>query len=227
MAEEVKDPGRALPRILVGGALAVMILYLLLNVSFLAALTPQEMAGSELVASDAIADVFGGTAGTFVVLASLLILISSANVNFLGLPRVAYGLSRDGLAFKAFARVDERGTPRNALYFIAAWIGLLALTGAFELLIQFMMMVAITVDTMVLLGYFRLRATRPDMVRPFKVPGHPWLPGITIALYLAILGILVGTQPYLALGGGAMIAAMTLAGWFVARRNQRRENPAS
>ena len=85
------------------------------------------------MASDAIADVFGGAAGTVVVLASLLILISSANVNFLGLPRVAYGLSRNGLAFKAFTRVDERGTPRNALYFIAAWIGLLALTGAFEL----------------------------------------------------------------------------------------------
>ncbi|HSG09070.1 MAG TPA: APC family permease [Longimicrobiales bacterium] len=220
MAEEVKDPGRALPKILVGGALGVMILYLLMNVSFLAALTPQEMAGSELVASDAIADVFGGTAGTVVVLASLLILVSSANVNFLGLPRVAYGLARNGLAFKAFARVDERGTPRNALYFIAAWIGLLALTGAFELLIQFMMMVAITVDTMVLLGYFRLRRTRPELHRPFRVPLHPWLPGITIALYIAILVILVSTQPYLALGGGAMIAAITGAGWFVARKNR-------
>jgi APA family basic amino acid/polyamine antiporter len=155
-----------------------------------------------------------------VVLASLLILISSANVNFLGLPRVAYGLSRNGLAFKAFSRVDERGTPRNALYFIAAWIGLLALTGAFELLIQFMMMVAITVDTMVLLGYFRLRTTRPDMHRPFRVPFHPWLAGVTIALYIAILAILVSTQPYLALGGGAMIAAITAAGWFVVRRNR-------
>jgi len=222
MAEEVKDPGRALPRILVGGALAVMALYLLLNVSFLAALSPSEMAGSELVARDAIAGVFGGTAGTVVVLASLLILVSSANVNFLGLPRVAYGLSRNGLAFKAFSKVDERGTPRNALYFIAAWIGLLALTGAFELLIQFMMMVAITVDTMVLLGYFRLRATRPDLDRPFRVPGHPWLPALTIVLYVAILGILVVSQPYLALGGGAMIAAITVTGWFVARRNALR-----
>ena len=221
MAEEVKEPGRALPRILVGGAAAVLVLYLLMNVSFLAALTPQEMAGSELVASDAIADVFGGTAGTVVVVASLLILVSSLNVNFLGLPRVAYGLSRSGLAFRSFSRVDDRGTPRNALYFIAAWIGLLALTGAFELLIQFMMMVAITVDTMVLLGYFRLRATRPELPRPFRVPGHPWLPGVTIALYVAILAILVTTQPHLALGGGAMVVAMTAAGWVVARRTAR------
>lgn len=220
MAEEVRDPGRALPRILLGGALAVMILYLLMNVSFLAALTPAEMAGSELVASDAIASVFGGAAGTVVVVASLLILVSSANVNFLGLPRVAYGLSQHGLAFRGMGRVDARGTPRNALLFISLWIGVLALSGAFELLIRFMMMVAITVDCMVLLGYFRLRARRPDLHRPFRVPGHPWVPAVTILLYVGILAVLVGTQPVLALGGGTMLGALTVAGWVVSRRRR-------
>jgi len=218
MAEEVKDPGSALPKILLGGAVAVMILYLLMNVAFLAALTPEEMAGSPLVAKDAIDDVFGGLAGTVVTVASLLILVSSANVNFLGLPRVAYGLSKHGLAPKAFARVDGRGTPRNALYFITAWIGALALSGAFEFLIRFMMMVAISVDTMVLLGYFRLRRTRPELFRPFRVPGHPWIPALTIVLYVAIVAILVGTQPMLAVGGSSMIAALVVAGWIVARR---------
>ncbi len=221
MAAEVRDPGRALPRILVGGSIAVMILYLLLNVAFLAALTPEEMAGSELVAQDAIAAVFGEAAGTVVVLASLLILVSSANVNFLGLPRVAYGLGQHGLAPRAWTLVDERGTPRNALYFIALWIGALALTGAFELLIRFMMTVAISVDTMVLLGYFKLRAARPDLERPFRMPGHPWLPALTIALYIAILAILVGTQPALTLGAGGMITAMLLAGWWTARRLEK------
>lgn len=219
LAEEVKEPTRALPRILVGGALAVMVLYLLMNVSFLAALTPGEMAGSELVAADAISDVFGSTAGTLVVLASLLILVSSLNVNFLGLPRVAYGLAKHGLAVRAFGEVDARGTPRKALYFVSAWIGFLALTGTVEFLIRFMMMVAISVDTMVLLGYFRLRAIRPDLERPFRVPGHPWLPGLTILLYVGILASIVGTQPLLAAGGGSMLALLTLAGWRVSRQN--------
>jgi APA family basic amino acid/polyamine antiporter len=219
MAEEVRAPGIALPRILVGGSLMVMVLYLLMNVAFLTALTPAEMAGSELVAQDAIAAVFGGAAGTVVVVASLLILVSSLNVNFLGLPRVAYGLGRHKLAPAAWTRVDERGTPRNALYFIAAWIGLLAVTGQFELLIRFMMTVAITVDTMVLLGYFKLRRSRPDLARPFRMPGHPFLPALTIALYVAILAIIVGTQPQLALGAGAMLLAMLLGGWWTARRS--------
>lgn len=218
MSEEVMDPGRALPRILLGGAMAVMVLYLLMNVAFLTAMTPAEMAGSELVAADATAAVFGDAAGTIVVVASLLILISSANVNFLGLPRVAYGLAKNGLAPRAFTRVDERGTPRNALYFISAWIGFLALTGSFELLIRFMMTVAITVDTMVLLGYFKLRASRPDLERPFRMPGHPVLPALTIALYIAILVILVWTQPMLALGAGSMLAVMLIAGIITTRR---------
>ena len=218
MSEEVVDPGRALPRILLGGAVAVMVLYLLMNISFLTAMTPAEMAGSDLVAADATAAVFGEAAGTVVVVASLLILISSANVNFLGLPRVAYGLAHNGLAPKAFTQVDERGTPRNALYFITAWIGFLALTGSFELLIRFMMTVAITVDTMVLLGYFKLRASRPHLERPFRMPGHPVLPALTVILYVAILVILVWTQWELALGAGAMLAAMLVAGLVTTRR---------
>jgi len=218
MSEEVMDPGRALPRILLGGAMAVMVLYLLMNVSFLAALSPAEMAGSDLVAADATAAVFGQAAGTVVVVASLLILISSANVNFLGLPRVAYGLAQNGLAPKALGQVDKRGTPRNALYLITAWIGLLALTGSFELLIRFMMTVAITVDTMVLLGYFKLRASHPDLERPFRMPGHPVLPAITIVLYVAILAILIWSQPQLAAGAGAMLLAILIAGVITTRR---------
>ena len=213
MAEEVKDPGTALPKILVGGALAVMVLYLLMNVAFLAVLTPAEMAADpELIAALTISTVFGDAAGTAVTAAALIILVSSLNVNFLGLRRVAYGLAQHGLSPQIFTEVDDRGTPRKALYFISAWIGFLALSGAFEFLIRFMMTVAIAVDTMVLLGYFKLRAQRPDLARPFVMPGHPWLPAITIALYIAILAILIGTQPGLALGAGAMLAAILIGG---------------
>ena len=223
MSEEVIDPGTALPKILLGGAMAVMFMYLMMNFSFLSALTPGQMAASELVARDATAAVFGDTAGVVVLVASLLILISSANVNFLGLPRVAFGLAREGLAPRALGEVDARGTPRNALYMITIWIGLLAVTGEFERLIRFMMTTAITVDTMVLLGYFKLRADRPDLKRPFRMPGHPILPAITVALYIAILGILIYTQPELALGAGAMLAAMFLAGVITTKRNAAKE----
>ncbi len=217
MAEETRDAGRSLPRILLGGAAAVAVLYLLINVAFLSALTPGEMAGSPLVAQDAVNGVFGETAGTIVLLAGLLILISSLNVNFLGMPRVAFGLSRDGLAPRAFTRITPRGTPGPALLFISAVILGLAMTGAFEWLIRFMMLVAISVDLMVLLSFFKLRRADPDRPRPFRVPGSPWLPGLTIALYVVLLTIIIATQPGLTLGAGTMLAALVMGGYLTAR----------
>jgi APA family basic amino acid/polyamine antiporter len=133
------------------------------------------------------------------------------------MPRVAFGLARDRLAPGPFTRVTERGTPGPALAFIAVLILGLALTGAFEWLIRFMMLVAISVDSMVLLGFFRLRRTRPDHPRPFRVPGTPWLPALTILLYAALLAVIVGTQPRLTLGAGAMLAALVGAGLLVKR----------
>ena len=217
MAEEIRDPGRSLPRILIGGAAAVAVLYLMVNTAYLAALTPQEMAGSELVARDAVQGVFGNTAATFVVVASLLILISSGNVNFLGMPRVAFGLARSGLAPKVFRYVSPRGTPVAGLLLIGTVILVLASTGALEFLIQFMMLVAISVDLMVLSAFFRLRRTRPDLERPLRVPGGVWTAGATIVLYLLILGIIVGTQPGLAVGGAVILGGLGVAGVVTAK----------
>jgi APA family basic amino acid/polyamine antiporter len=218
MAEETRDPGRSLPRILLGGAAVVALLYLLINGSFLTALTPDQMAGSKLVAREAVAGTFGRASGTFVIVAGLLILLSSLNVNFLGMPRVTLALARDGLAPRAFARVGSRGTPVPGLLFIAAVLFGLAITGAFEWIIRFMMLVAISVDTVVLAGFFRLRRTRPELHRPMRVPGCPWLPGFALLLQVLVLAAIVGTQPRLALGGGAMLLALLAAGVLTARR---------
>ena len=220
MAEEVRDPGRSLPRILIGGAAAVAVLYLLVNTAYLAALTPDEMAGSELVARDAVQGVFGDTAATFVVIASLLILISSCNVNFLGMPRVAFALARAGLAPKVFRYVSPRGTPVAGLLLIGVVILVLASTGALEFLIQFMMLVAISVDLMVLSAFFRLRKLRPELERPMKLPGGRWTAGVTIVLYLLILGIIVGTQPWLAVGGVVILGGLAVAGTVTARHSR-------
>ncbi len=94
----------------------------------------------------------------------------------------------------------------------------LAITGAFEWIIRFMMLVAISVDTVVLAGFFRLRRTRPELHRPMRVPGCPWLPGFALLLQVLVLAAIVGTQPRLALGGGAMLLALVAAGVLTARR---------
>lgn len=220
LAEETMDPGRSLPRILVGGAVAVAVLYLLINLAFLSALTPEEMAGSPLVAADALHATFGGAAGTFVTVASLVILLSSLNVQFLGMPRVVLGLSREGMAPSGFTRVSPRGTPQPALLFITVILLALAVTGAFEFLMRFMMAVAFAVDLVVLAGIFVLRRRRPDLPRPLLVPFFPWLPGVTVLLYALVLATIVTTQPALGVGAAAMIGALWLAGWGTLRTSK-------
>jgi APA family basic amino acid/polyamine antiporter len=220
LAEETMDPGRSLPRILVGGAVAVAILYLLINLAFLSALTPGEMAGSPLVAADALHATFGGAAGTFVTVASLVILLSSLNVQFLGMPRVVLGLAREGMAPSGFTRVSSRGTPQPALAFITVILLGLAVTGAFEFLMRFMMAVAFAVDLVVLAGIFVLRRRRPDLHRPLSVPFYPWLPALTVLLYFLVFVTIVATQPALGLGAAAMLGGLGLAGWITLRTSK-------
>ncbi len=161
---------------------------------------------------------FGETAGAVVVAASILILLSSLNVNFLGMPRVAFALARNRLGPELFTRVSERGTPVAGLLFATTIILLLAVSGTFETLIRFMMLVALSIDLMVLLGFFRLRR-RPDLPKPFRMPGYPWLPAVTLVLYAAVLLTIIATQPVLAAGGGAMIALLVVGGVITAKRN--------
>jgi len=217
LAEETMDPGRSLPRILVGGAVAVAVLYLLINLAFLSALTPEEMAGSPLVAADALHATFGGAAGTFVTVASLVILLSSLNVQFLGMPRVALGLAREGMAPSGFMRVSSRGTPQPALVFITLVILGLAVTGAFEFLVRFMMAVAFPVDLLVLSGVFMLRRRQPDLHRPLLVPFYPLLPAVTVLLYFLVFLTIIFTQPGLGIGAAAMIGGLCVGGWITLR----------
>jgi APA family basic amino acid/polyamine antiporter len=217
MAEEVREPGRNLPRILLGSAAAVAALYLLMNVAFMHALTPAEMAGSPLVARDAVAAGLGDAAGIAITVAGIGILVSSLNVNFLAVPRVALGLARDGLAPARLRGVSRRGTPVAALTLEAAIIFTLAVTGTFEQLIRFMMFCAMAVDGTIMVGLFALRRRMPDAARPYRMPGYPALPALVVLAYAAILAIIIATQPALALGGGAMLAALAAAGVGVAR----------
>lgn len=212
MAEEIREPGRNLPNALILTAVAVAVLYLAINVAFLSALSPAQMSGSPLVAADAVAVAFGESGRNFITVTALVILISSLNVNFLSVPRVVYGLARRGLAPAALVGVSAGGTPLGGLFLITGLILLLAMTRSFEFLIQFMMFVAISVDLMVLIALFRLRALHPDEPRPYRVPGYPWMPGVVVVLYVMILVLVTVTQPMLAVGAFGLLAVLAAAG---------------
>jgi APA family basic amino acid/polyamine antiporter len=107
------------------------------------------------------------------------------------------------------------------LAFTAVILFALAVTGAFEFLIRFMMTVAFAVDIFVLGGIFVLRRRQPDLLRPLKVPLYPWLPAITLLLYFLVLLTIVWTQPDLGLGAGVMLGSLAVLGWIVTRVSRK------
>jgi APA family basic amino acid/polyamine antiporter len=222
MSEELRDPARSVPRMLLYGAATITGLYLLINLAFLQTLTPAEMAGSKLVARDVLARGLGDAAGVAVTIAAIVILVSSINVNFMGTPRIAFGLARDRLAPEAFARVSERGTPTAGLVLTAAIIFGLAVSGTFELLIRFMSFFTLIVDGLVLTTIITLRRRAPEANRPFRVPAYPLVPAVAIALYVAVLAIIIATQPKLALGGGVVLLLVAAGAWLGTRRTRSR-----
>lgn len=205
MTEELRDPGKMMPVVLLGGAALIALIYIALNASFLQVLTPAEMTGSDFVARDALASTLGDAAGTVLTVGGLLLLLGSINVNFISMPRIAFGLARDGLAPAAFLKLDEKGTPRAGLFLAIGIVLLLSTTGTVEWLIRFMSFVLLVTDGIVILALFRLRRCAPEAPRPFRVPLYPWLPILVAMLYAGILTLIAVSQPMLAIGGTAVL----------------------
>jgi len=220
MAGEVRDPGRNMPKMLIGGALAVAILYLLLNLAFLHALTPAEMAASDFVARDALTAVLGEHVTIALTIVGLVVVLAGLNANFLGTPRIPYGLATDGLGPRFLTAVNQGGTPTAALLLTAGIVFVLAVTGTFELLIRFLTFNALVVDGIVFLALFRLRKTRPGMARPFRVPFYPALPVIVLLMYALVITVIAVTQPTLAAGGAIFLAVFVAAGWLLVGRRK-------
>jgi APA family basic amino acid/polyamine antiporter len=213
LAEEVRDPRRELPRVLAVGILMVAVIYLLVNAAFLFVLSPAEMVGSSLVARDVAGRLLGSGAATFVTLAALVVLLGSLNVNFLSLPRVGLAMAQDGLAPSRMVGVSASGTPRVALLVATAVVILAALSGSFQTLIFFIMLIALTVDSLVILGLFRLRRLHPEWERPFLVPLYPALPIFVLVVYAAFLIAIAISYPLPAALALAVLCALTLAGF--------------
>ncbi len=221
VAEEIRAPGRNIPRMLLFGVAAVTLLYLLINVAFLNTLTSAAMAGSKLVARDVLAHALGPRAGAAVAIVALGILFSSLNYNFLGTPRVPFGLARDGLAPALFARLNARGTPTAGLFLAGALIFLFAATGTFEMLVRLVSFMTLAVDGLVLSSLFALRRKAPHADRPFRVPLYPLVPAAALLSYATMFTIVIVTQPRLALSG-AVVLGLTGAGtWLLTPRLRR------
>jgi APA family basic amino acid/polyamine antiporter len=188
IAEEIMAPEKNLPRIFLGGIAAVTVLYLLLNLAYIHVLPFDRIAGSNLVAADVMAALFGGGAGTVFAAIALLVVLASLNGNIFVTPRVIFGLAREGLAPGVLARVNRGGTPWAAMAFVGVAAMALAVKGSFNALLALSITLILVVDSIAVLSLLVLRRRTPDA--PFRVPFYPLLPLGFVAVYATLL---VGT----------------------------------
>jgi basic amino acid/polyamine antiporter, APA family len=182
-AEEVRDPQRNLPRALVVGTAVTTLVYTATCAAYLYVLPIDRMAGIEenRVAADVAAVLLDGAGVTMVSIAILVSTFGCVNGLILGGARVLFAMGRDGLFFRAAARVDpHRQTPSGALVLQGVWSVVLALSGSYDRLLTYVTFASLAFNALTVIGLFVLRRTRADAARPYLTWGYP----VTPAVYL-------------------------------------------
>lgn len=185
--EEDEDPVRNLPRSSIIGVLACIAVYLLMNAALLHVLPITRLATAQLPAADAAMAVFGSHGKQIVVIVSMVSAIGGLNAIMLMMPRILFGMSRDGLLPLGVASVNRGGTPTGALLLAAIAGGGLILSGGFEKLVAISSILFAAVYLSGFCALFVLRAREPDLPRPFVSWGYPWTNLGVLVISLAFL----------------------------------------
>jgi APA family basic amino acid/polyamine antiporter len=189
-AAEAKRPSRDVPLSLILGAGSVVVLYLAINVAYMMLLSPEQMASSPRVASDAVSTILGSTGSSLIALAIFISTFGTAGIYTLTAPRIYFAMAQDGLFFRKVAEVHPRyQTPTTAILLQSVWAIVLVFSwGTFERLISYVVFTDWIFFALTALSVFLFRRRRPDAERPYRTAGYPFTP--MIFLIVAILFVL-------------------------------------
>jgi amino acid transporter len=185
---EVRDPRRVLPRAIIIGTLAVIAIYLLANVAYLAVMPVDEIRSSKLVAADVAQRLIGAPGVVFVAVTVMLSTFGTLNATLLTAPRVFFAMADDGLFFRRVASVHPRfGTPYVAIL-LATGLGVVfVLLRTFEQLADIFVTAIVPFYALAVASVFVLRR-RAGYAPPFRTPGYPVVPALFILATMFLLG---------------------------------------
>jgi APA family basic amino acid/polyamine antiporter len=198
VAGEIRDPQRNLPRALIAGALCVMLVYLLVNVGFLYALAPAQMAGSRLIAATVAERVpLLGAAGAGVIAAAVVLAaFSGLNGSMLTGSRIFFAMADRGLFFRFAARVSPRFQSPSVAIGLATVLGIAyVLENDFAQLADKFVLGIWPFYALGVAAVFVLRRTRPELARPYRVWGYPFVPLVFLLASVLMVGNALITDP--------------------------------
>ena len=229
LAGEMKDPGKDLPKAIVGGLSITMAVYIAINLAYLWVLPADQIANFANPASAVAEVIFGQIGGKVVTVGILISVFGCVNVYLLTGPRVLYtlGQQKSILGYKAIGSLNKNDVPANATLIMGILASLYALSGQFNLLSDLSMFAVWSFYVLTFVGVIKLRKTQPNLHRPYKVPLYPIIP-IT-----AILGgsfvvlnqlLFAGMTNTLISLGGVVITLIGLPIYNLAQKQVAKEN---
>jgi basic amino acid/polyamine antiporter, APA family len=177
--EEVREPGRDIPRAIFGSVFSIMGIYLLLNIVALYILPMKEIAGNTFVLGTVADRIFGSLGDPIIRSIMVISMLSCLNANQLFCSRTLYAMSCDGLFFRRAAQVNVGGTPTFSLL-LSTIVGVIFVLGSFERVIAMLSFFFVANYTLTYTSLFVLRKKEPAMDRPYRAWGYPWTTGVAL-----------------------------------------------
>jgi len=188
VASEIREPQRNLPRALIGGTFCVICIYLAANAAYFHVLSAPQVAGSQRVAAEAMRRVLGGAGADVVAIAAMISIFAALNGSILAGSRVPYAMARDGLFFRAVARVHPvHRTPSVSILALSAWSALLVLSGRYEQLFTYVIFASWILYGMTTAAVLVLRRKFPELRRPYRTLGYPLVPVLFVLVALLLV----------------------------------------
>jgi len=185
---EVKDPTRNLPRAIILGTAAIIVIYVLTNVAYLYVSPIDAVARSPLVAADTMLALFGRAGVALVSVFVMISSFSSLNGSMLASPRVFFAMADDGLFFPAIAKVHPRYRTPYVAIVLAALLGIaLVMSRSFERLTDTFVLAIWPFYAMGVAAIYRLRRSAPEMARPYRAIGYPVVPALFVIAVAAFV----------------------------------------
>jgi APA family basic amino acid/polyamine antiporter len=177
--EEVREPGRDIPRAIFGSVFSIMGIYLLLNIVALYILPMKEIAGNTFVLGTVADRIFGSLGDPIIRSIMVISMLSCLNANQLFCSRTLHAMSCDGLFFRRAAKVNVGGTPTFSLL-LSTIVGIIFVLGSFERVIAMLSFFFVANYTLTYTSLFVLRKKEPQMERPYRAWGYPWTTAIAL-----------------------------------------------
>src|SRR5712671_698335 len=221
VAGEVKEPRRNVPLAMVLGVLVVGTIYMAMNMTYLYALPLGEIAKHDTIAHAAAAALFSPGAAVWLSLLIAVSCFSAAATCTLSGARVCLAMAQDGVFFKRMALIHPKWrTPAFGLIGQGIWAALLTLSGRYDQLYTYVIFGMVLSYTLTVIGLFLLRWKRPDIPRPYRCAGYPWLPGIYVLVGVSWTLNTIITRPTQAFWG-ATIVLLGVPGYLYWKRSSR------